>query len=117
MAVIDIQTHIPEKGEHYFLDCNVLMYVFYLNGNYASDLVYSYSGLISRIVHSGAEIYVTDLLISEFINTYVQLEFHRLATLNKWPHDKKYFKIVFKNTMEYSDILKELKCILHRQLF
>lgn len=117
MAIIDIQKHTPKKGEHYFLDCNVLMYVFYLNGNYACDLVETYSSLISRIIYSGAEIYVTDLLISEFINTYIQLEFHRLAALNKWSHSKEYFKKVFKNTVEYSDILKELKCILQRQLF
>ncbi len=117
MAIIDIQTHVPKNGEKYFLDCNVLMYIFYMNGSYGQDIVYSYSDMVSKIINAGAHIYISDMLISEFINTYVQTEFHRLAALNSLPHTKQYFKHTFKRTAEYHDILKEIKCILERQLF
>lgn len=117
MAIINIDTHVPVEGEHYFLDCNVLMYMFYPNGSYASDLIAAYSCLISNIIASNADIFITDMLISEFINTYIQVEFHRLAALNNWPHNKKYFKNTFKLLPEYSNILREIKCILERQLF
>lgn len=117
MAVIDLGTHKPAEGDNYFLDCNVLMYMFYPNGSYAADLVYDYSHLISKIIGARADILITDMLISEFVNTYVQVEFHRLATINGWPHSKNYFKNSFKSTTDYSDILKEVKCILERQLF
>ena len=117
MAIINIETHTPNNDDRYFLDCNVLMYVFYLNGSYASDLIYSYSELITKIINADGRIYITDMLISEFVNTYIQTEFHRLATLNHWPHTKEYFKRSFKNTTEYADILIEIKYILQRQLF
>lgn len=117
MAIVNINTHIPTEGKHYFLDCNILMYMFYPNGSYASDLISDYSCLISNIIGSNADIFITDMLISEFVNTYVQAEFHRLASINGWPHTKTYFKSTFKLTTDYSDILKEIKCILERQLF
>ncbi len=96
--VINIRTHKPKCGGKYFLDCNVLMYVFYLNGSYASDLISAYSELITKIINSGAHIYICEMLVSEFVNTYIQTEFHRLATLNGWPHRKQYFKNTFKFT-------------------
>ena len=55
-------------------------------------------------------------MLSEFINTYIQTEFHRLARLNGWPGNKKYFKYTFRNTPDYKDILTELKYIIIRQL-
>ncbi len=116
MSIIDITLHQPREDGRYFLDCNVLMYMFYPNGGYASDLVYDYSALITRIVNVSAKIYITDVLISEFINTYIQTEFHRLASLNGWPHTKSYFKHTFKFSTEYEDILQELRCIIMRQI-
>lgn len=50
MAIIDIEKHQPAAGEHYFLDCNVLMYNFYTNGSYAADLVSDYSKIVSDII-------------------------------------------------------------------
>lgn len=117
MKIVDVSTHNPSRDNIYFLDCNVLMYVFYPNGAYASNLVSEYSQLISKILGAGANIIVTDMLISEFINTYIQLEFHRLANLNGWPHNKAYFKQTFKYSQDYKDLLREIKCILDRQLF
>ena len=116
MDIIDITTHDPKSGELYFLDCNVLMYNFYTNGGYGTDLVYDYSLIVSKIISAGAQICITDVLLSEFINTYIQTEFHRLATLNGWSHGKRYFKYTFRQTQEYQDILLELKCIINRQL-
>ena len=94
MDIIDITTHDPKSGELYFLDCNVLMYNFYTNGGYGTDLVYDYSLIVSKIISAGAQICITDVLLSEFINTYIQTEFHRLATLNGWSHGKRYFKYI-----------------------
>lgn len=117
MAIINISSHIPQEGDCYFLDCNVLMYNFYTNGSYASDLVADYSSFLSNLINAKANIYLTDVIVSEFVNTYIQTEFHRLATLHSWPHSKVYFKNVFKKTQEYEDILKEIKYIFDRQLF
>lgn len=117
MSIIDIRQHTPKRGEKYFLDCNVLMYLFYTNGSYAQNMIKPYSSLLGQIIRSNAVIYTTDLLISEFVNTYVQTEFHRLAKLNRWSHTKQYFKKTFKLTQEYENILKEIKVILERQLF
>lgn len=116
MSIINITEHNPRNNEYYFLDCNVLMYNFYTNGEYASDLIYEYSLIVSKIISAGAKILITDVLLSEFINTYIQTEFHRLARLNGWPGNKRYFKYTFRNTPDYKDILIELKYIIIRQL-
>lgn len=116
MSVINISLHQPQENNKYFLDCNILMYTFYPNGGYKADLVYDYSILITKIVNVHAQIFITDVLLSEFINTYIQAEFHRLADLNGWPHNKHYFKTSFKFTTEYEDILQEIKCIITRQI-
>lgn len=116
MAIIDANTHIPQDDEFYFLDCNILMYMHYTNGRYGAALVYDYSKLITKIIGTHAKLLMTDVLLSEFINTYIQTEFHRLATLNGWPHSKTYFKQTFKNTSDYADILTEIKYIITRQM-
>lgn len=92
------------------------MYTFYTNGSYAKDLVYDYSLLITKIINTKSKLILTDVLLSEFINTYIQTEFHRLARLNGWPHNKEYFKKTFKLSNEYKDILQEIKCIITRQM-
>lgn len=116
MSIIDIASHQPQNDNIYFLDCNVLMYTFYTNGSYATDLVYDYSLLITKIINTKSKLILTDVLLSEFINTYIQTEFHRLARLNSWPHTKEYFKRIFKFSTEYEDILQEIKCIITRQI-
>lgn len=116
MSIINIASHQPQENNKYFLDCNILMYTFYPNGGYATDLIYDYSVLITNIVNANAQILITDVLLSEFINTYIQTEFHRLAGLNGWPHNKTYFKRTFKFTVDYDDILQEIKCIITRQI-
>ncbi len=93
------------------------MYLFYPNGGYAKDLISSYSNLLTGVIKSGAKIYFTDVLLSEFINTYIQTEFHRLAALNHWPHNKAFFKTNFKPTQDYKDVLMEIKTILEREIF
>lgn len=116
MAIIDVNTHTPRDGDVYFLDCNVLMYMHYTNGNYKATLVRDYAKLITNIIGSHAKLLMTDVLLSEFINTYIRTEFRRLARLNKWPTDSSYFKKTFKLTQDYLDILQELKCIITRQI-
>ena len=117
MAVFDVTTYRPVSGNKYFVDCNVLMYEFYSNGAYASNLVSKYDVFFTKAIEEHATIYVTEMLVSEFVNTYVQPEFHRLAHLHGWPHTKDYFKHIFKTTSEYADILKEIEIILNKQLF
>ncbi len=116
MAILDANTHMPKEGEIYFLDCNILMYMHYTNGSYDASLIGPYSTLMTRIVRSHAKLLMNDVLLSEFVNTYIQREFHRLASLNGWSHTKSYFKQTFKLSAEYSDILNELKYIIIRQI-
>lgn len=116
MPIIDISSHKPSADDIYFLDCNILMYMFYPNGEYRKELVEEYSSTFSEILSKGATLIITDVLISEFVNTYTQIEFHRLANLNGWSHGKKYFKNTFKFTDEYEKLLKEIKLIVLTQI-
>lgn len=116
MAIVDIESFTPPDGCEYFLDCNVLMYLFYQNGGYAESMVQKYSAFLTQIYNSDSKIVLTDMVISEFINTYVRYEFNRLAEENSWPTSRDYFKKSFKLTQEYEDILKEIQIIINRQL-
>ena len=117
MAIIDIRNHVPQSKNIYFLDCNVLMYLHYTNGSYAATTIYDYSTLMTQIIGTHAKIFITDVLLSEFINTYIQAEFHRLARINGWPHSKQYFKQHFKLSPDYSTVLQEIEYIITRQQF
>lgn len=116
MPIIDITRFSPKKDDVFFFDCNVLMYIFYSNGSYATDLVGAYSSLFTEIIKVKANILMTDVLLSEFVNTYIQTEFRRLAKLNNLQHDKRYFKTVFKFSNEYKEILKELEIIIKNHI-
>lgn len=116
MPVISIADHMPKRGEKYLLDCNVLMYNFYTNGDYGANLLMDYSMIVTKVISADAELLMTDVLLSEFVNTYVQTEFHRLAEMNGWSHSKRYFKHIFKGSDEYKDILRELRIIFFRQI-
>lgn len=117
MAIIDIKNHVPQSENIYFLDCNILMYLHYPNGSYAATTVYDYSKLMTQIIGAHAKIFISDVLLSEFINTYIQAEFHRLARINGWSHSKQYFKQNFKLSPDYSTVLQEIEYIITRQLF
>lgn len=117
MAIIDIKNHVPQSDNLYFFDCNVLMYLHYPNGGYGAATIYDYSRLITQIIGAHAKILMTDVLLSEFINTYIQVEFHRLAKVNGWSHSKQYFKHQFKLSNDYAIILQEIEYIITRQLF
>lgn len=116
MAIFDGTTYFPIQKAGYFLDCNILMYISYTNGSYNQKIVSDYASLVSRIINVGAKIYISDVLISEFINTYIRTEFHRLAKINNWGSDKNYFKHQFRQTQEYIDTLKEIRLIINKQL-
>ncbi len=60
MSVINISSHQPQESDKYFLDCNILMYTFYPNGGYATDLVYDYSVLITKIINARSQIIIRE---------------------------------------------------------
>ncbi len=94
--ILDGVVYKPQQRDRYFLDCNVLMYLLYTNGSYNKSVVSDYASLVSRIINAGAKIYINDVLISEFINTYIRTEFRRLASINHREYDNNYFKFQFR---------------------
>lgn len=117
MAIINIENHTPSKDDNYFFDCMILMYIFFPYGNYNGYQNNAYNILFGKARVAKSNIYVTDVLISEFINTFIRKQYNYLADKYNYPKDSKHFKEVFKKTDEYKELISEIKTVLERQIF
>lgn len=83
------------SSDEIFIDTNVWLYLF--NPYTKSD--YGYSAIIQKIIDSGAKIYITEQVLSEFSNRIVRLSFNRYK--DERQNKKISYKKKFRNTLEY----------------
>lgn len=115
-TVIDIKTFVPQKGQKFLLDCNVLMYVFYTFGNYKTSVLTAYKRFFNKIAQQKKCIIITSMLVSEFTNTYIRNEYKRYLKMNHLNRKNCDFKQKYKNTQEYHDTIEEIEDIICNQL-
>ena len=101
--IIEINSYQPKPTEKFFFDANIWMFIYCPLGNYKSHIIAEYSNFLKKIKKEKSSLFVSSLVLSEFFNAYVRLEFELWK--NKDSNNKEYRE--FKITQSYKDIASE----------
>lgn len=101
--IIAINSYQPKPTEKFFFDANIWMFIYCPLGDYKSYVIAEYSNFLKKIKKEKSSLFVSSLVLSEFFNAYVRLEFELWK--NKDCNNKEYRE--FKRTQSYKDIASE----------
>ena len=77
MARIEsIRNYTPHSSDNFFFDNNVWMYIFCPIGNHDRRKQQVYSRLFEEIMHRKATIWINSLVLSEFFNASMRLDYN-----------------------------------------
>ncbi|EJS72887.1 type II toxin-antitoxin system VapC family toxin [Bacillus cereus] len=99
---LNISTYEPSSQEKFFFDTNVWLYLFCPIGGYRSRVVNGYSQFFYKLLKSNSNIYTSSMILSEFFNAYIRLEF-KMKQQEK-PEIYKDFKRDFRQKEEYIEL-------------
>jgi predicted nucleic acid-binding protein len=105
--VIDIAEYSPKALDVFFFDNSVWMYLFCPLGNYNSNKQRYYSSFLKSIQTSRSTIFISSLVLSEFANRYLRMDFERWKEENNYP--TAIFKKDFIGIERYSETIEEIK--------
>lgn len=112
MSVINTDSYNYNVNDKFLLDTNILLYVF---NSYNPDLecdkskIIKYSDFLNTLLLENAEIYITLLNMSEFVNVIIQREFKLFR--KSFSHECR-FKDDFRPSKSYKDVILALQSIL-----
>jgi predicted nucleic acid-binding protein len=71
MAIsVDVASYSFDKEDKLFVDANIWLYLFY------NDDDYGYGEVFERILKADTELFITDLVLSEYVNRRLRLDFN-----------------------------------------
>jgi predicted nucleic acid-binding protein len=105
--VIDITEYAPKSLDVFFFDNSVWMYLFCPLGSYNNIKQKRYSSFLQNIKSSNSTIFICSLVLSEFSNRYLRMDFER------WKDETRNNLAVFKSeyigTQRYNNTILEIK--------
>ena len=104
--LLDVSLYNPIEGEQCFLDANIWLYLFCPIGNYKKDVVNKYNKFFLKLKLKKARIYTSLMVLSEFFNAYLRIEFKILQTSD--PIKYKDFKKDYRQTSDYEVMAKQV---------
>lgn len=117
-SVIDIQKYQPRFNDILFFDNNVWMFLFCPLASYEKKKQRAYADLLKNAELSKAAIFINALVISEFCNQWLRIEFKSWS--KNFPDTKDYKRdfihtAVFKSAvLDVKDALKKISDISER---
>jgi len=73
--VIQIQNHSIQASDTYFFDANIWIFLFCPIGNKKRDAQKVYSAFYKELIKRDCTIIINSLVLSEFANTYLRIDF------------------------------------------
>lgn len=101
MAIqIDAKSYNFSEKDEIFIDTNVWLYIFYPG----AEGDHGYNDIFQKIIDSGANLYITEQVLSEYVNRVVRGEYHRYIESQKEQGNRGFidYKRSFRPTAEYS---------------
>jgi len=111
---IDIETYTPQAGETFYFDTNIWMFLYCPVGNYKRAIIGKYDRFLKNILQNQSAISISSLILSEFFNAYLRLEFSFLKGAN--PRKYRDYKRDFRKKKIYEKKALEVKIIVERQI-
>ncbi len=105
--LLDIKSYSPKALDVFFFDNSVWMYLFCPLGNYNKNKQKLYSSFLQSIQSSKSTIFISSLVLSEFANRYLRMDFER------WKEEEQIPSAVFKKDFigikRYTETVEEIK--------
>jgi predicted nucleic acid-binding protein len=105
--VIDIKSYSPKALDIFFFDNSVWMYLFCPLGDYNKHKQKHYSSFLQSIQSSKSTIFMSSLILSEFTNRYLRMDFERWKDETNNPDAK--YKRDFIGIERYTETVQEIK--------
>jgi len=109
-----ISDYQSKASDVYFFDTNVWMYLFCPIGNYNIKTQKIYSGFFKEVTSVGACIWINSLVLSEFCNAWLRIEFKQWCESNQTP--KADYKKDFIPSETYKETVGEIKEVIQEIL-
>jgi predicted nucleic acid-binding protein len=107
VKLTDINKYSPKSSDKFFFDNNVWMYLFCPLADYKKLKQKHYSAFLQSITTSRSTIFISSLILSEFTNRYLRMDFEQ------WKIENEIFDADFKKdyvgTTRYKDTVTEIK--------
>jgi predicted nucleic acid-binding protein len=109
--ILKINDYQAKADDSFFLDNNVWMYVFCPLANFGGKRQAAYSKFLEYILSRKLHIYINSLVLAEFSNRYLRLDF---ALCNKTGNPQVYnsFKKDYVGSPQFEKTVKDLKSFL-----
>lgn len=110
MTKIDILSFNPKSNDHFFFDNNIWMFLFCpLLGTNQQKYVEGYSKFLGKILDASSEVYVSSLILSEFYNAYIKLDYNRVKAGNEYFEFKRDYRPSNRFTETHEAILNTIE--------
>ncbi|MBX2905890.1 MAG: type II toxin-antitoxin system VapC family toxin [Taibaiella sp.] len=106
--LLSIKDFRPSSSESFFFDNNVWMFIHYPIGNYASEKQKAYSRLLETLILMRCNIFINALLLSEFINSCLRIEFNEWCRQDKNQGKQLIFKEHFVGCDDYKKAVSSI---------
>jgi len=114
LKVVDIDSYQPLSSDQFLFDNNIWMFLFCPIGNYYKKTQISYSKFLQKCLYAGSEIVIPSLVVSEFFNAYVRLDYN--IWKDKPENSGKDFKNGYRKTQYYKDFVQALAPVLQNKI-
>lgn len=106
VKVLNVNDYYPKPSDSLFFDNNVWMYLFCPLGNYNQLRQKQYSSFLDKAKSSGSSIFTNSLILSEFSNSYLRMDFEQWKKESGKPLAN--FKLDYIGTERYQDTAQEI---------
>lgn len=107
MKVETIKNHTVSQMNSYLFDTNVWLYIYGPMAGSEKKKQGLYAGLLREIVDRGAGLFITSMVLSEYINRVLRIEFeHWKNTTSNFDAD---YKRDYRQTIDYEESLADVK--------
>ena len=80
--IIKVSSYSPKSGDVFFFDNCIWMFLYCPMGNVNKSKEIAYSSFLESIISSRATIFINSIVLSEFANRYLRLDFELLKKEN-----------------------------------
>jgi predicted nucleic acid-binding protein len=112
--ILKIDTYTPKATDRFLLDTNVLLYLFCPTAANDPTKAAPYSNFLLRARQAGSELCFSALILSEFVNRYLRLDFEAFKVSNPTAID---FKRDFRPSTDYLTSVSELESAVKTYIY